>query len=118
MKNKHKSGLTLIELIVSLAILGILAVSFFSMFSSGAIGVFRGGKRSKNTYTIQQATENIINTNTTAAYSSGNPLAASTSGNLSISFPSVATLSIPGREVTVSYSDSSAPVDITIFLPD
>ena len=46
MKNNRK-GMTLIELIVAMAIIGIIAVVFLRSFSSGYIGILNGGKRAK-----------------------------------------------------------------------
>lgn len=42
-----RKGLTLIEVIISIAILGIIAISFLSMFSNGYINIFTMGNKSK-----------------------------------------------------------------------
>lgn len=45
--NGGRKGLTLIEVVISIAILGIIAVSFLSMFSQGYINIFTMGNKSK-----------------------------------------------------------------------
>lgn len=44
---KNHSGLTLVEIIVALAILGIMAVSFLTMFSSGYSTIFAMGRKTQ-----------------------------------------------------------------------
>ena len=43
----NKSGFTLIEIIISLAILGIMAVSFLTIFSSGFSTIFTMGRKTQ-----------------------------------------------------------------------
>ncbi|MFL0268565.1 prepilin-type N-terminal cleavage/methylation domain-containing protein [Candidatus Clostridium radicumherbarum] len=50
-----RKGLTLIEVIISIAILGIIAVSFLSMFSNGYINIFTMGNKSKAVVKAQSA---------------------------------------------------------------
>jgi len=49
-KNK---GMTLIEVIVALAILGIISVSFLTLFSKGYTDIFKSGSRTNTTMKIQ-----------------------------------------------------------------
>ena len=44
---KKNKGFTIIEIIVSLAIIGILAVVFMSVFSTGLVNIVRAGVRTK-----------------------------------------------------------------------
>lgn len=44
---KNNKGLTLIEIIVSLAIIGIIAVVFFSLFNTSLVNIVRAGIRTK-----------------------------------------------------------------------
>lgn len=46
-ENMKKRGMTLIEVIISLAILAIIAVSFLSIFTSGFSLIFKFGRKSK-----------------------------------------------------------------------
>lgn len=43
----YKKGLTLIEVVVSIAILGLIAASFLGMFSNGYITIFTMGNKSR-----------------------------------------------------------------------
>ena len=54
---KKREGFTLIELIVSLALIGIIAVSMFNAFDTGLFNIVRAGNRTVNTET---ATSNFI----------------------------------------------------------
>ncbi|RQD68396.1 MAG: type II secretion system protein [Tindallia sp. MSAO_Bac2] len=60
--SKKTTGLTLIELIISMAILGIVMVSFLTVFTSGFVAIMRSGHRADAAYDSQRImTENIIN---------------------------------------------------------
>lgn len=56
----NKSGFTLLELIVSMAIIGLLTVSFLQMFTFGLSGIFSAGSYTKAQYIAQQAFENKL----------------------------------------------------------
>lgn len=54
---KKRKGLTLVELIISLAIIGMIAVSMLHIFGTGLLNIIRAGNRTVNTET---ATNNFI----------------------------------------------------------
>ncbi len=56
---KRKNGFTLIELIISIAILGLVSVTFLSIFNMGLINISRAGNR---TTAVEMAEKNIYNT--------------------------------------------------------
>ncbi len=114
----NEKGFTLIELIVAIALFAIVLVAFLSIFTMAQTNIFRGGHRSKNTYQIQQTAENIMNTNSIAAYGVTNPSATAVSSNLQIVFPSVTTLNVPGDTVTIQYNHTNIPQQLVIYLPD
>ena len=45
--DQRKSGMTLVELIVALALIGIMAVSFLALFTNGFMTIFTMGRRTK-----------------------------------------------------------------------
>jgi prepilin-type N-terminal cleavage/methylation domain-containing protein len=60
MKLNNQKGLTLLEIILSMAILGILAISFLTMFSSGFKSIIKAGNKSVAAYDAQQSMTNKI----------------------------------------------------------
>ncbi len=115
---KNTKGFTLIEIILAMALFAIILVAFLSIFTTGQINIFRGGKRSQNTYQIQQTAESIISTNSIGAYTSTNPSATATASSLQIVFPLVTTLDIPGNTITIQYTHANIPQQMVIYLPD
>jgi prepilin-type N-terminal cleavage/methylation domain-containing protein len=113
MRKLNRSGLTLIEIIISLAILGIIAVSLLTIFSSSFKFIFNAGRKSVATYGAQQNIEQVI-----AYDNSGN------SGTLTLSFSGAglsshtanvngATISDPQNILTTFLtSDQSIVVDV------
>ena len=51
---KNKSGLTLIEVILSIAIVGIMSIAVFTIFNSGMINIFKSRQRTVDVLKIQQ----------------------------------------------------------------
>lgn len=62
---QNQNGLTLIEVIVSLAILGIMIVAYLTVFTSGFTGIMRAGHRTEAAYGAQQdMTQKIMKSST------------------------------------------------------
>ncbi len=59
-KHQNEKGFTLIEVVVSLAIIGIMAVSFLSIFSGSLVGVVKSGKIGTAVYTAQTDAEDQL----------------------------------------------------------
>lgn len=59
--NKYR-GMTLVELIIAMAILGIIMVSFLSMFTTGFVGIINASKHTDAGYDAQREMENSIST--------------------------------------------------------
>lgn len=57
---KNKKGLTLIEIIIALAIIGILSVSFLPIFTQGFSTVFRMGHRSESVAIAQDILDKLF----------------------------------------------------------
>lgn len=107
----HEDGFTLIEIIVALAIFGIICVVFLNMFSLGYKGVFLSGDKNKASYITQKAVENYL----------ANPVAlpdpvtkSINPSSMTITFPSGVLDSIEGNIVKFQYTDA----DLTVFMPN
>lgn len=59
-KAKNDHGFTLVEIIISIALIGIIAVSFITMFTSGFSAIFTMGRKTKSmNYDAQTYMERI-----------------------------------------------------------
>lgn len=63
---KNSQGFTLIEMIVALAIIGIMAVSFLTVFSTTYAHIFSAGRRSDAIFNTEKKVEAAIASGTTA----------------------------------------------------
>ena len=61
MKVKNKKGMTLIELCVAFAILGIVSIPLLTLFTQGFISVTRAGNISKAGFNTQTQVEQALN---------------------------------------------------------
>ncbi|MHB8962689.1 MAG: prepilin-type N-terminal cleavage/methylation domain-containing protein [Saccharofermentanales bacterium] len=59
MKNIKKQGMTLIEIIIAIAILGLLAGVFLTSFSTGYINIFNMGSKTKAMYRAQSIIDQV-----------------------------------------------------------
>lgn len=110
-KMKNREGLTLVELLVSLAIVSIIVVSLLNMFGTGLFNIVRAGNRTVNTET---ATNNFIT----------NPVPVSDEIILTIDFGGDAgedTVEVKGRmgkgSGTLPGKYGNIEVDIESFVP-
>lgn len=60
MNTRCKKGLTLIELIIAISILGIVFVSFLNLFNFGLLGLFRAGHKSESFNMVQKRIESQL----------------------------------------------------------
>ncbi len=123
MMKKHPAsvGFTLIEVIVAVALLGLIAVALLSMISFGQTSIFRGGHRSEGNYQLQQVAETILQSDSFAPYAATNPKASPAAATLTIVFPSVGsgtTIAVPGNEVEITYTSSTIEGSVTVFVAD
>lgn len=90
LKDKNKKGMTLVEIIISITLLGILAVSFLPAFVSGFKMIIHNGNILDNMYQSQDVIEEKISQGTT-----------STTDTMTISFPSTGkVINVKGEKVT------------------
>lgn len=57
--HKKKKGYTLLELIISLAILSIIVVTFLTMFTGGFTNIFNMGRKTKTVGEVKAAINNV-----------------------------------------------------------
>lgn len=58
---KKRKGLTLIEIVISMALIGIVAIVFLSIFSRGNKNIVKSGKRTTDTFELQEKIDSRIN---------------------------------------------------------
>jgi len=105
MKTK-KGGMTLVEVIVAMAIFGIVAVGVVSMFINGFNFVLQAGDASEAGFKSVGQVENILNNNDNS----------SKIDNF-IKFYDNLKISVYGAIDQVSIMENNNKVDITYFLP-
>ena len=114
---KSKKGLTLIEMIISLAILAILAAAFLGVFTSGYTGILSAGNFSQTGYIGQRAMENRI-----AGLSvTGIPNVTSSAVNsetVTIDFGGSTTVSVTGKIEVIICDDGRHKVELATFIPN
>lgn len=117
----NKKGFTLLELIISMAIIGLLTVSFLGMFTFGLNGIFTAGKYSKSQYLAQQAIENKLAGVSVALPQyifspSDNTLTVALTFQLS--GQTDVNIAVDGKLKNIYYYDGKYRVDLSTFLPN
>ncbi|MBZ9688550.1 type II secretion system GspH family protein [Clostridium estertheticum] len=107
---KNKKGFTLIEVILSIALLGIISIAFLTMFTSGIVGITNSGKKSVSHYTAQNQIESNIND---LANLPSNVVTSTKS--ITLTFPGNTGIVISGRQVDVTYTYGSRSKILTTF---
>lgn len=102
----NKKGVTLIEIIISLAILGIIVVSLLAMFSTGFTFIARAGQRSEATFdNITQVEDVLKERNST------------TSDDIPIVFSDSSTIDAEGSEESEVVPFTGSEVEFFYFHP-
>lgn len=110
-----KKGFTLVELIISIALLGILAVTFLPVFSHSIEGIFDSGKRNTSIQESQESVETVFAKDSVSGVSDS--AEANTQLNITFSNPSN-NFYVNGREITVTKVYNGKNTVLKGFLPD
>lgn len=102
-----KKGMTLIEIVIAIGIIGIVAVAFLQLFGSGFINIIGAGNHSKAQFTAQDVIENDLNDRTTIA----------DTDILEITLTDGTVLSIHGEIKTETADSGGRSVTVTYFKP-
>ena len=111
---KNKNGFTLLEIIISMAIIGLLTVSFLEMFTFGFKGVFTAGQNSKTQYLAQQEIENKL-ANITSSTTQISPIILRFKSPVE---SDVVIVTIYGKIEKVTKINGNYQVDLATFLPN
>jgi prepilin-type N-terminal cleavage/methylation domain-containing protein len=119
MRRKFEKGFTLVEIIISIAIFGIIAIVLLDMLTIGVNGISSAGIRNKGLYTAQQTIENEIRQNTKTDSANG-PISVDYNlvSSFSISFNNGKTMVLEdGNILNIIYNDGKRNVALKTYLP-
>ena len=115
---RNNKGLTLIEVIIAIAILGLLATAFLSVFSQGVGTIFMMGNKTDATRIAQEYMDQYI------ADPEKGEITNQTVGKNYTLASRIDDFNIDGRDepmrkitITVFYRDGSRNIDITAVVP-
>lgn len=108
---KNNKGLTLIEVVLTITIIGIIAISILSIFNTGLVNIVRAGIRTENVLNIQKDIDDAIKNK------------SGTVGEVIVSIPGVTDkdgldkpVVVPGKLIVIPSDDNS--IQITTFVPN
>ncbi|MGI6426672.1 MAG: prepilin-type N-terminal cleavage/methylation domain-containing protein [Natronincolaceae bacterium] len=105
---KNKKGFTLMEVILSIAIFGIIAIFVVTIFSSGLKNIYRSGKRTEEVFELEsKINEEILNED------NGDVL-------IKVDIPGVGEKEIEGKMITISSDplENQHDIEIITFIPN
>lgn len=100
-----KQGFTLVELIISFAILGIIAITFLAIFSGMYKGISNAGNKSKAAFSAQGNIDNSIATRTDGT----DTMTIQFNGN---------SISLTGRTLTSTVTSGNTTVTVSVYTPN
>lgn len=104
----NNRGMTLIEIVIAIAILGIMSIGLLTMFTSSFKFIVNAGDRSEATFNTQSQAEQALN------MKNSDPLAP----GLQIVFPSDgSSITAPGDVIHKSHTENGATANVDIFQP-
>jgi len=107
MRRRHERGLTLIEIMVSIAILGIIVLGTLAMLTSGFRLITLSNWHNKSTFNAQSAVEQALMVRNT------NPAAT----GIVLTFGDGSTVSAPGEIRQTVETVNNAASDVWFFQP-
>lgn len=120
---ENKKGLTLIEVIVTIAIIGIISIPIFTIFNSGLNNIVKAGHRTDSVVDIQKEIDNLIYNpslfvdDDNDSIDDNNPNIKVIS-NSTIKIPEISDKDIEGRTIIVYTKDKYGnEITIETFVP-
>ena len=107
---KNKKAFTLLEVVLSIALLAIISVAFLTMFTSGIVGIKNSGKKTVSHYTVQSQVESNI----TDPEDLPSNVVTSTK-SITLIFPGNPSIVVNGRQIDATYSYGSISKKLTTF---
>lgn len=104
--SNNNNGFTLIEIIIGIALFGIISISLITLFTNGFTYISRSGRRTEALYTNQKAIETNLVTSPTA-------------GNITFTFDGVdVDIDIYSFQVEEQYDAADHKTSVTYFEAD
>jgi prepilin-type N-terminal cleavage/methylation domain-containing protein len=112
-KSCENSGMTLIEIIVSLALIGILTLVFLTLFVGSLKMIGRSGERERVKVEASSSMDNLLND---SSYADSDITSAT--GSVTITYPDLTTKTVSGSEAKINKTNSDgSQVEIKGFIP-
>lgn len=105
---RNNSGLTLIEIIIAMAIIGIIALAIIEMFSSASVFIVRAGDTTESLFQSHKQIETILTQKSSSVSPTNMELKFSSDGS---------TFTSEGNIITVNHIINKSEVEITFFHP-
>lgn len=108
-RSKSNKGMTLVELIVATAIIGVVAIGLIQMFTMGFMVVSKAGKKAQSAYNAQTEVESTLQTKHLLEPQAGETFELTIGADI---------VTIPGRKTQIqSELSNGEQVEIEIFQP-
>lgn len=106
---KRKEGFTLVEVILAIAILGVIAISVLTIFGFGLRNISRSDKRTEEVFTLEGEINEKI-------FEGDSENAIVEDATIKVQIPEFEEKEIEGRMITVPSDDQN--MEMKTFIPD